>query len=86
MDMATYTRESALNREAYERLRATIRSDFAGNYVALANGKLIGASPTFDEARALVESIKPVPEYYNVFFADDEPDFGLVYDFHGAGC
>ena len=81
MDRATYQRESALNRRAYETMRDQIHRDYAGKYVALANGKAIGADASFDVACALVESLQPPPEYFVVFAAEDEPDFGLVYDF-----
>lgn len=80
MNLATFTRESALNRQAFERMRTDIRRNHAGKYVALANGKLLGAAPTFDEALAIVKALKPAPEYYLVFPADGEPDFDLVYD------
>lgn len=80
MDLATFNRESELNRRAYEKLREVIRRDYAGKYVALANGKVIGANASFDTACALVDSLKPVPEYFVVFRADDEPDFELDYD------
>jgi hypothetical protein len=80
VDLATFTRESALNRQAYGQFRERIESEFAGQYVALAHGQLVGAAPTFDEARALVRQLKPVPEYYLVFPAAIEPDFGLIYD------
>lgn len=84
MDMATFTRESALNRTAYDRLREDIRRKFNGQFVAMAHGRVIGAAATFDEARELIESLKPVPDYYTVFAADDEPDFDLIYDLLGA--
>jgi hypothetical protein len=84
VNITTFTRESAVNRQAYDRLRSDIRRDHAGKYVALANGRLIGAAPTFDEAQALVKRLRPVPEYYLVFPADIEPDFELAYDLAGS--
>jgi Family of unknown function (DUF5678) len=84
MDYAAFTKESNRNRDAFEGLRTLIRRDYAGQYVALANGKLIGSAPTFDEARALIDGLVPVPEYYVVFPADDEPDFEVVYDLAGS--
>jgi hypothetical protein len=80
VDLATFTRESTLNREAYAQLREDIRRECAGKYVALAGGQVVGAAPTFDEARALVQRLEPTPEYYLVFPADSEPDFDLIYD------
>jgi len=84
MNAATYSRESALNRKAYENLREHIRRAYSGQYVALANGRLIGAGSTFDSARALVDQLDPAPEYFLVFPADAEPDFGLVLDLSGS--
>lgn len=84
MDAATFARESARNREAYEALRDRIRTDHAGQYVALAGGRVVGTAPTFDAARALVRQLEPVPEYYLVFPTEVDPDFGLVYDLAGA--
>ena len=60
----------------------TIR--YYGQYVALAHGRVIGAAPTFDEARALVQRLQPTPEYYLVFPAGVEPDFDVVYDLTGS--
>ncbi len=80
MDLETFTRESALNRQAYEKLRQQIRSNYAGQHVAFAHGKVIGAASTFDAARSLVDGLDIMPEYYLVFPANVEPDFDLVYD------
>ncbi len=80
MNRQTYEQEKAKNQKAYEALQQRIREDYAGQYVALADGRLIVAAPTFDEARTAVERLKPVPEYYLVFPADAEPAFELVHD------
>jgi hypothetical protein len=84
VDRATFSRESALNRQAYAQFRERIQRDYAGQYVALAHGQFVGAAPTFDEARALVQRLDPVPEYYLIFPAALEPDFDLVYDLTGS--
>ena len=84
MDIATFTKESARNRQAYEHLREHIQREYAGKYVALAHGKVVGAASTFDAARALVNGLDVVPEYYLVFPANAEPDFDLVYDLAGS--
>ncbi|HZU34861.1 MAG TPA: DUF5678 domain-containing protein [Gemmataceae bacterium] len=81
MKQQEYERERARNLQAYEALREQIRRDHAGQYVALAEGRLIAAAATFEEARAAIERLSPVPEYYLVFPADTEPAFDLVYDF-----
>jgi len=75
MDPATFERETAINREGYEALREQIRRDHAGQYVALAYGRVIAAAATYDETVAAVEQVQPVPEYYLVFPADEEPSF-----------
>ena len=84
MDMKTFTQESARNRQAYEGLRETIQRDYVGQYVALAHGRIIGSSRSFDSARDLVKQLQPVPEYYLVFPASMEPDFDLIYDLAGS--
>jgi hypothetical protein len=84
VDMITFTRESELNRRAYEQLRDFIRREYAGKYVALANGNVIGVASTFDDARKMVEGMDVVPEYYLVFPASQEPHFDLVDDFGGS--
>jgi hypothetical protein len=83
VDIATFKHESNLNRATYERLRDEIRQKHAGKYVALAKGQFVGSAETFDDACALVEKLKPVPEYYLVFRAEKEPDFELAYDLNG---
>ena len=80
MDLATFERESAIHRKVYEGLREQIRREYAGQYVALAQGKLIAVAPTFDEAKAAVLELKPVPEYYLVFPAEMEPLFEPIQD------
>lgn len=80
MNRQKYEREKAKNQKAYEALREQIRREHAGQYVALAEGRFIGAAASFDEARAAIERLQPVPEYYLVFPADGEPAFDLVYD------
>ena len=62
-------------REAYEKLREQIRRDYAGNYVGIAEGRLIAVAPSFNEVRAAIENLKPEPEYFLIFPADEEPPF-----------
>lgn len=75
MDQETFERETDLNRRAYEKLRERIRRDCAGQYVGLAEGRLIAAAPTYEEVKAAIEKLTPMPEYYLVFPADEEPLF-----------
>lgn len=80
MDIATYSRESALNREAYRQLREHIQHCYPDQYVALALGKVVGTASSFDAARKLVERLDTIPEYFLVFPGSMEPDFDLIYD------
>ena len=75
MDDTEFERATLLNRKAYELLRDRIRRDYAGQYVALAEGKIVAGSSNYDEAVAAVQRLIPVPEYYLVFPADEEPCF-----------
>jgi hypothetical protein len=79
MDFATFEQEMAVNRKAYEALREQIRRDHAGQYVAMAHGHVIAAAATYDDTVAAVEQLQPVPEYYLVFPADEDPDFEPYY-------
>jgi hypothetical protein len=81
MNFESYLRESTLNRSAYALLREQIKRIPGDKYVAMAHGAILGIADTFDEACALVG--EPC-EYYLVFRADDEPNFGLAYDLNGG--
>jgi len=75
MDQATFERETSLNRKAYDRLRDQIRRDHAGQYVVLAQERVVAASPTYEDALAAVRQLRPTPEYFLIFPADEKPDF-----------
>jgi hypothetical protein len=81
MDEVTFEREVARNRRAYEGLREQIRREHAGRYVALGEGRLLASAPTYDEAKAAVERLRPVPEFFLVFPADEEPAFEPYYSY-----
>ena len=48
--MPTYEEEKRRNLDAYEKLKDEIRSKYTGQYVAIADGRLIAVSADFDEA------------------------------------
>jgi Family of unknown function (DUF5678) len=75
MDAATFERETALNRQAYEAMRGQVRREYAGCYVALGQGRILASAPTYDEAMAAVQQLRPAPEFFLVFPADEEPAF-----------
>jgi Family of unknown function (DUF5678) len=75
MDETLFERETAANRAAYEGLRERVKREYAGQYVALAHGRIVAAAATFDQTMAAVQRLAPVPEYYLVFPANEEPCF-----------
>jgi hypothetical protein len=75
MDEATFQRETARNRAAYDQLRETIRRDHAGRYAALGEGRILVSSADYHEAEAAVQQLRPVPEFYLIFPAETEPPF-----------
>jgi hypothetical protein len=76
MDEETFEREVALNRRAWEGgVREVVRREHAGRYVALGLGRILASAPTYREAVAIVERLRPVPEFFLVFRADHEPAF-----------
>jgi hypothetical protein len=81
MDQATFDQELELNRQAYEKLREEIRRDYLGQYVGIAEGRLIAAAPSFDDVRAAIESLKPKPACFLIFEAGEEPIFDIIDDF-----
>lgn len=78
MTMTKFDEEMALNRQAYQALREQIRRDHAGQYVAIAFGKLIGVGPDFHTAKAALDRLCPPPEHALVFAAEEEPAFAIV--------
>src|SRR5438093_887618 len=81
MDQVAFEQATALHREAYEKLREQIRRDYAGQYVGMAEGRLIAAAATYNEVKAAIERLTPTPEYYLIFEADDEPLFEAIDNF-----
>jgi hypothetical protein len=75
MDLAAYEKETAVNRRAWQDLSEQVRREYSGQYVALGQGRVLAAAPTYDETVAAVERLQPVPECYWVFPADMEPAF-----------
>ncbi len=75
VDNKTFDQEMAQNRQAYETMRDIIRRDFAGQYVAIAFGKIVGVSPNFHEIQEIVEKLEPSPKHVVAFLAEDEPVF-----------
>jgi hypothetical protein len=82
MDQATFERETARNRAAYEQLREQIRRDYAGRYIALGDGRILASSTDYHEVEALVQQLRPVPEYYLIFPAEMEPPFEPYYAYY----
>jgi histidinol dehydrogenase len=81
MNALTFAAELAINRAAYERLREQIRRTSAGHYAAIANGRLIIVTDSFDAAVVAVNQLQPLPEHFLVFPADEEPAFDVIDDF-----
>jgi hypothetical protein len=75
MDASTFAQEMLVNRSAYEELRDEIRQRYGGQYVALAEGRVVAFAPSYDETCAAVAQLCPPPSCFLVFPADDEPDF-----------
>lgn len=84
MISSSFQSELMGNRAAYERHREEIRHAAHGHYAAIAQGRLIVLSPTFDDAVAAVEQLRPCPEHFLVFPADEEPAFEVIDNFSSA--
>jgi hypothetical protein len=86
MSQVSFEEQIDLNRRAYESVREEIRRNYAGQYVAIAQGRLVAAAPTYDEAVAAIRRLTPEPECFLVFEADEEPCFDVVTDYSGGGA
>jgi hypothetical protein len=81
-DPVKFDEEMALNIKAYEAMRDQLRREYAGQYVAIAFGRLVTVAPTFDEASAVVLALDPPPQHWAVFEAEGDPMFDLIEDPH----
>ena len=70
--MQQYEEEKRKNLDAYQRLKAEIRDNYLGQYVAIADGRLVKVSPSFKEADEAVKSYR----HRLVFPAGEEPEIG----------
>lgn len=80
MDPSVFAAQLAMNQAAYREHREEIRRSAPG-YAAIAHGRLIVLTPTFDEAAAAVRRLQPPPDHFLVFPADEEPAFDLIDSF-----
>ena len=70
--MPGYEEEKRKNLDAYQRLKDEIRANYLGQYVAIADGRLIKVSQNFDEADEAVIANR----HRLVFPAGEEPEIG----------
>jgi hypothetical protein len=77
MEPSSFEKELECNRQAYESLKDQIRHDFAGQYVALAFGRVVAAGPSLDEVHAALGRLEPLPNHIAVFHAEEEPNFQI---------
>ena len=72
--MRAYEEEKRSNLEAYDKLRDELRTKYQGQYIAIADGRLIKVCPNFDEADGAVKGYR----HRLVFSAGEEPEIGLL--------
>ena len=72
--MSTYEEEKRKNLETYEKLKDEILTKYKGQYVAIADGRLVKVSPNFEEADTAVKNYR----HRLVFPAGQEPEIGPV--------
>lgn len=75
-----YEKELEANRHAYKGLREQIRRDYAGKFVALAFGRIIGVAGTCAELNSMIGQLRPAPRHVEVFPAEEEPLFDDILD------
>ena len=70
--MPEYVEEKRKNLDAYQRLKDEIRAKYLGQYVAIADGRLVKVSPSFEAADEAVKAYG----HRLVFPAGEEPEIG----------
>jgi hypothetical protein len=73
MEPTTFDQEVECNRRAYEGLKEQIRRDYAGQYVAIAFGRIVAVNPDFHKVTEAIECLQPAPAHAAAFLAEDEP-------------
>ncbi len=66
------------NRAAYGMLGDRLRRDYAGRYVALAEGRVVGSGGSYEEAFPAIRLLDPAPEHFSLFETDQEPVFDVI--------
>ena len=70
--MGSYELEKSKNMRAYHELKHEILAKYHGQYIAIADGQLVVASPSFEEADLSVKDYS----HRLVFPAGEEPEIG----------
>jgi hypothetical protein len=79
MPETPFDRQMEQNKVAWEALRDQVRRDYAGQFVALAFGRVVAAGPRVDRVTAAVEALDPKPAHFEVFPAEADPMFDVVH-------
>jgi hypothetical protein len=69
---AAFDAERRVNRAFYERSSARLREQYAGQYVVIGNGELVGVRGTYDEAIAQATELRTALRHVLVFRADED--------------
>ena len=83
MAQTSFEKQLQRNRDAYLAMRQQLQKEYAGQYVALADGQIVGTGHTYDAALASIQRLDPRPEHFIVFEAEQEPVFDVIDDFQG---
>lgn len=78
MTATQFEHELDQNKQAWNTLRAQVRREYAGKFVALAFGRIVGSDLRVDRLTAVVESLDPKPVHYEIFPAETDPLFDSV--------
>ena len=74
----TFQHEAEVNETFYKAMKDTLREQYGSQYVGIAKGRFIAADPDFSKVIAVIQELKPKPEHYIVYPADQEAILGTV--------
>lgn len=69
----TFQREAEINEAFYKAMKDRLRDQYGSQYVGIAQGRFVAADPDFDKVIAIIRQLKPTPEHFMVYPADQEP-------------
>ena len=67
-------------RTAWDAMRDEVRTKYAGQYVAIAGGRIVASGPDAESVQRSVDVLEPAFDFVEIFAADAEPILDVFED------